>query len=760
MSKQIMQEALNGIHDKFITEAAEVLGLLEAPAPVAAKPRRERENSLLYRFMNSGWGVACISLLVAFTVLGGIIWAGQRPFVGGPVGTQPETEAVDYSGDSQDELTVKHGDTVIYPRRFFLWSSDGKVSADGLGFKDTVKQDYDGVPVLPKVYYAMDGSISPCELRLAKGYECSSVRIYDTDMRERTVIYGSFNYKELLSSLPVGRCYVSLAIVQKTGKRSGCYEYAFELEVLDTTASGIISEEQAMQIASEYWGIKTGDVADNGFTFRIESQGTTQTPKGESVYRIALRWLVNLGNDSHYSTVDTVWVDMLTGEVIIPYAPPAETETERASESETAADSESASETEPEKPHDVHTWGDWTFVQTPTCTEDGSRTRSCTHETCTEAQYESLPSGRHVYNGEGGCTACTHTLTRNDTFLTFTSNGDGTCSVGCSADGEYLDPVLVLPNYSPDGDLVTAIEEAAFRGRFSSIHATTYYAGRYLTSVTLPAALETIGDYGFDWCEQLTEVIFPNSLRSIGEYAFHLTGITSLALPEGVTTIDTYAFGDCLQLEGAYIPASVTEIGVYAFGCCESLVSLVFGEGSRLTAIPAKFAEQCTSLTEISLPASVTFIGDYAFTRSGLTSIVVPQGVTEIGIQAFANCKNLASVQCPDTLMQVGRRAFHGSDALPYTRFDDCLYLAIGNNPYAILTWVEDTSKTTLEIHADTRLIDEAAFCDCLKLTELTYGGTVEEWSAVRCVFQQWPDCKVETVVCSDGRVMVNEAHS
>ena len=37
-----------------------------------------------------------------------------------------------------------------------------------------------------------------------------------------------------------------------------------------------------------------------------------------SVYVIVIRWLVM---DSHYSTFDEIWIDMDTGEVIIPYMP-------------------------------------------------------------------------------------------------------------------------------------------------------------------------------------------------------------------------------------------------------------------------------------------------------------------------------------------------------------------------------------------------------------------------------------------------------
>ena len=190
MSRQLILDALNGIHDTYITEAAEALGLLGRAAPIAAKPTRDREDSLLYRFFNSGWGVAMICAVVSLSVLGGIIWAGQNPPAGGPSGVGTETHA----------------------------------------------------------------------------------------------------------------------------------------ETHTETAAPLISEEQAMEIASNYWNIRTGDVdPDTGYTFRIESLGQTQTPKGEVVYEVALRWLVD---GSRYSTVETVWVDVMTGEVIIPYDSSGDTETE------------------------------------------------------------------------------------------------------------------------------------------------------------------------------------------------------------------------------------------------------------------------------------------------------------------------------------------------------------------------------------------------------------------------------------------------
>ncbi len=223
-------EAFNQISDTFVDESyipgAEVL-----LAPPARRTRSEREEGALRRFMNSGWGVACISLFVAFAVLAGIIYAGQNPPVDGPVGSLPsETETDNYSGVSQDEVTVKHGDTVIYPRRFLLYNE----TVDGRGFEGEFDLNHRPM-VLPKVYYAKDGSISPCELNLDTGYEFVIASVYGTDMQESAFIHdGTFHYESFLKYsseiLPVGQHYIVLQIKHN----SSCYEYAYELVLVES----------------------------------------------------------------------------------------------------------------------------------------------------------------------------------------------------------------------------------------------------------------------------------------------------------------------------------------------------------------------------------------------------------------------------------------------------------------------------------------------------------------------------------------------
>ena len=101
-------QAFNQISDTYVDESyipgAEVL-----LAPPSRRTRAEREEGPLRRFMNSGWGVACVSLFVALTVLAGIIYAGHRdPTVLPPVGTSPENPFVSDTSMATTEVLTTH----------------------------------------------------------------------------------------------------------------------------------------------------------------------------------------------------------------------------------------------------------------------------------------------------------------------------------------------------------------------------------------------------------------------------------------------------------------------------------------------------------------------------------------------------------------------------------------------------------------------------------------------------------------------------
>lgn len=74
--------------------------------------------------------------------------------------------------------------------------------------------------------------------------------------------------------------------------------------------------------------------------------------------------------------------------------------------------------------------------------------------------------------------------------------------------------------------------------------------------------------------------------------------------------------------------------------------------------IPENLFYLKTDLKEIEIPDGTTEIGDFSFARSGLTEVVIPEGVQTIGLGAFYHCNSLDKVEIPSTVTSVGKNAF------------------------------------------------------------------------------------------------------
>lgn len=119
------------------------------------------------------------------------------------------------------------------------------------------------------------------------------------------------------------------------------------------------------------------------------------------------------------------------------------------------------------------------------------------------------------------------------------------------------------------------------------------------------------------------------------------------------------------------------KIGDLAFAGCSGLTSLTLPSG--LTEIGSQTFLGCSGLTSLTLPSGVTKIGFSAFEGcSGLTSLTLPSGVTEIGYSAFEDCSGLTSIYVyTEKLPDMGRDVFDGCDAkkctvyVPKGTYDD-----------------------------------------------------------------------------------------
>ena len=169
-----------------------------------------------------------------------------------------------------------------------------------------------------------------------------------------------------------------------------------------------------------------------------------------------------------------------------------------------------------------------------------------------------------------------------------------------------------------------------------------------LTSVTIPDGVTSIENSVFYGCSGLTSITIPDSVTSIGDDAFRgCSGLTSVTIPDHVTNVGMRAFANCSNLRAVTIGAE--NIGDSAFGGCHSLQSITIKNGVARIGSDAFYTAAGSFVSSITIPDSVTNIESYAFAgHSQLTSVTIGCGVMHIGANAFERCPNLEEVHISD----------------------------------------------------------------------------------------------------------------
>ena len=230
------------------------------------------------------------------------------------------------------------------------------------------------------------------------------------------------------------------------------------------------------------------------------------------------------------------------------------------------------------------------------------------------------------------------------------------------------------------------------------------FAGTKITSISIPASVTEIGAYTFAKCTELTSIEWQ-------------PGTAALTIGEG-------AFAGVTKIENFVIPARVTYIGQGAYART-NMVTLVIEDGTQAleiadyafknvpwesdtankldfdwvegTANVGGTSKSITNgkLVSVTLPTRLTKIGAeafyYAFNVKESASIVVPEGVEEIGNRAFAKNSGVVSVSLPSTLVKMG--AYNDDALTSILVFDNCAALttitvANGNTKFTVIDGV------------------------------------------------------------------------
>ena len=320
--------------------------------------------------------------------------------------------------------------------------------------------------------------------------------------------------------------------------------------------------------------------------------------------------------------------------------------------------------------------------------------------------------------------------------FTFSTNSDGSLNIQ-----KYTGPggAVVIPN-TTNGLPVTSIGGASF------FEITT------LTSVTVGTNVATIADQAFSY-SSMTSIALPASVTNIAFDAFHncnsLTNITvatnnpdfssaagvlfnqdqttligypegkagSYAVPDSVTNIGTYAFFDSSNLTSVAISTNVSSIQIYAFYDTPGLAAITVNTNNLSYSSVAGVLFDKSQDTLIQYP-----VGNTA------TSYIMPETVTNIGMEALYGCPNLVSVTIGTNVAIIGGAAFEYCTALAGITLPNSVTVISGG------AFAECAGLTNITIGTGVANIQYQAFLGCHSVIAIAVAAGNPAFSSVNGV--------------------------
>ena len=268
------------------------------------------------------------------------------------------------------------------------------------------------------------------------------------------------------------------------------------------------------------------------------------------------------------------------------------------------------------------------------------------------------------------------------------------------------------------------------------------FSSTNIISVTIPGSITSIGDGAFYGCVNLASIEFPGSITIIGSGAFNsCSSLTNVAIPAGVTSIGDYAFVYCTNLTAINVDAAnlnYSSANGVLFNKDRSIL-LQFPSGKAgsysIPGIVTKLADEalglddqgyypfnfssCVGLTNLIIPGSITNIGDYSFSHcGGLSSVTLSDGIASIGVQAFSWCTNLSNAAIPSSVTSIGDLVFYYCGLTNVTISGSVTNLGWG--AFAVCS-----SPARVTIQEGVTSIGEAGFNFCTDLTGITIPDSI-----------------------------------
>ena len=236
-----------------------------------------------------------------------------------------------------------------------------------------------------------------------------------------------------------------------------------------------------------------------------------------------------------------------------------------------------------------------------------------------------------------------------------------------------------------------------------------------------------------DFSSKLTKVIVNQGVTNVGESTFSYNStIQSVVLSDTVVSVGKSAFSGCSALKTVQFGSGLTELGGlgswnFAFGSCSSLERFEVAESNHAFSADNGILYNAEKTQIILCPQKM----------SG--SVVIPEGVTAIGADAFDNCASITCIKLPASLTKI-----EGIGSSWGYAFGDCKSLekyevAEGNTAYAAvdgLLYSADKTQLyacppqyagTVDIAEGVTSIGSSVFSQCAGVTAVRFPSTLTD---------------------------------
>jgi uncharacterized repeat protein (TIGR03803 family) len=294
---------------------------------------------------------------------------------------------------------------------------------------------------------------------------------------------------------------------------------------------------------------------------------------------------------------------------------------------------------------------------------------------------------------------------------------DASNPIYSSLDGVLFDKTqTTLLQYPGGKDRRYAIPPTVTLVGDNSFHSST------LTSITIPPSVVSLGDSAFADTSNLTEVFCEGNAPSSNGNAFdgdaHFTvyyvpGATGFG--EAFAGAPTF-FWDPKSLIGYTTNNGAATIARY-FGTLATSILPDQVDGVPITSI-ADAAFNGSSMTSVTIPDSVTQIGTNAFANcAALTSLNLGTGISTISDGTFQNCTSLSNLSIPPSVTNIGVGAFQGCSALTSLSIPDSV-ITIRSNAFA-----NCTGLTNITLGKGIAFLGQSAFGACVNVRGIYFRG-------------------------------------